>query len=263
MVRTRNTPAIVINLKPLGDNNTSVTLLTKTEGVIYAILYGGQKSKMRSLVSQWNSGIVYLYNNPEKKQIKISDFDVKKYHVSFGKNLFKMFAASLAAELAIKSKCAGSYEDCFVLVSGFIDGLDLVNEDQGRLGLVRFLWRFLELLGVQPDAISCNHCRKSFVPPASFAHFSENYYNAHTNSFVCCDCIKNNNAKEEHSSVLFPIKSSAINYLAAVSKFSASDVRKLQIDKEGYEQIRNIVFFLIENSLETKLNTIETGVGIL
>ena len=139
MNRSSSTPALVLNLRPLGENNTSVTLITKTEGIIYATLYGGPKSKMRSLVTLWNSGNIFLYENSEKNQIKISDFDVKNYHTSFSQNLFKQYAASLAAELTIKTKCGGSYEECFSLLTGFLDGLDLVNEEQGRLGLIRFL----------------------------------------------------------------------------------------------------------------------------
>ena len=82
MNRSTNTPALVLNLKPLGENNSSVTLLTPDQGIVYAILYGGPKSKMRSLVSQWNSGNIWLYENPEKNQIKISEYIFSNYFLS-------------------------------------------------------------------------------------------------------------------------------------------------------------------------------------
>ena len=94
MNRSTSTSAIVLSLKPLGENNSSVTLLTPESGIVYAVLYGGPKSRLRSLVSQWNSGKVWLYENPEKNQIKISDFEVANYHASFSQNLFKSYAAS-------------------------------------------------------------------------------------------------------------------------------------------------------------------------
>ena len=255
MNRAFYTPAIVVSLKSLGENNSSVTLITEKQGLVYAILYGGPKSKLKSLVSQWNSGIIYLYENPEKKQIKINDFDVKNYHSSFSQSLFKMYAASLAAELAIKTRCAGSNEQAWNLLSGFLDGLELTGEEQGKLGLIRFLWRYLELLGVQPDASFCGRCGKSFIS-GQFAPDTETYYNNIDNCFICEECA----TKEEH---FFPSKISAISYLAAVSVLTPAEVRKLHIDKAGYEQIKNIVFFLIENSIETKLNSIEIGMGIL
>lgn len=250
MNRSYSTPAIIFSLRPLGENNSSVTILTPKNGISYATLYGGPKSKLRSLVSQWNSGTIWLYDNPEKKQTKISDFEVKNYHTTFTESLYKLYAASLAAEIAIKTRCAGSNEQCFRLVSGFLDGMDLCNQEQSQVGLIRFLWRYLELLGIQPQAHCCGQCGKSFLENIDE---SVSYYNSNDNSFICTDCGKGQ----------FPIKTSALQYLAAVSVLSPAEVRKLKIDKEGYIQIRDIVFFLIENSIEQRLNTIETGMGIL
>ena len=60
-----------------------------------------------------------------------------------------------------------------------------------------------------------------------------------------------------------PINHQALSYLTALSVLSPSEVRKLNIDKNGFEQIKQIVFFIIQNNIDTKLNSIETGIGIL
>jgi len=258
MNRSSASPAIVLNLKALGENNSQVTLLTPENGIIYATLYGGPKSKLRSLVSQWNSGTVWLYENPEKNQTKISDFEVKNYHSTFSENLFKMYAASLAAELAIKTRCAGSNKEAFTIISGFFDGMELCNEEQSRVGLIRFLWRFIELLGIQPEPHICGSCGKSFLE-TRFAPDSVSYYNSSSNSFICSEC-QNHDFNEN---TFLPVKESAIQYLSAVTFLTPAEVRKLQIDKEAYNQLKQLVFFLIETNLEQKLNTIEIGVGIL
>lgn len=254
MNRSTSTNAIVLSLRPLGENNSSVTLLTPEDGIVYAVLYGGPKSRLRSLVAQWNSGKVWLYENAEKNQIKISDFEVKNFHESFGKNLYKLYAASLAAELAIKTKSAGSTEQCFNLVSGFLDGMELCDEAQSRVGLIRFLWRFLELLGVQPQSHACSSCGKAFLD-SRFAPDAISYYNSMENSFICPSCGSTENA--------IPVSNAAVQYLSALTVLSPSEARKLSIDEETYGQIRQLVFFLIENSIEQKLNSIETGMGIL
>ncbi len=254
MNRSTSTNAIVLSLRPLGENNSSVTLLTPEDGIVYAVLYGGPKSRLRSLVAQWNSGKVWLYENAEKNQIKISDFEVKNFHESFGKNLYKLYAASLAAELAIKTKSAGSTEQCFNLVSGFLDGMELCDEAQCRVGLIRFLWRFLELLGVQPQSHACSSCGKPFLD-SRFAPDAISYYNSMENSFICPSCGSAENA--------IPVSNAAVQYLSALTVLSPSEARKLSIDEETYGQIRQLVFFLIENSIEQKLNSIETGMGIL
>ncbi len=254
MNRSSSTFAIVLSLKPLGENNSSVTLLTLDDGIVYAVLYGGPKSRLRSLVSQWNSGKVWLYENPEKNQIKISDFEVKNFHESFSQNLYKLYAASLAAELAIKTRCAGSAQECFRLVSGFFDGMELCDEEQSRLGLIRFLWRYLELLGLQPQSHACGLCGKTFLD-RQFAPEAISYYNSMENSFICPYCAGPENA--------IPVKNTAVQYLSALTVLSPSNARKLSIDEETYGQIRQLVFFLIENSIDQKLNSIETGMGIL
>ena len=260
MNRSTSTSAIVLSLRPLGENNSSVTLLTPEDGIVYAVLYGGPKSRLRSLVAQWNSGKVWLYENPEKNQIKISDFEVVNYHPSFSQNLFKSYAASLAAEIAIKTRCAGSASQCHRLVSGFFDGMELCDEEQSRLGLLRFLWRYLELLGIQPNSHACCNCGKTFLD-TRFAPNAVSYYNGMENSFICPDCVESGGSSQ--SGNMINVHFSAVQYLSALTVLSPSEARKLSIDQEVYGQIRQLVFFLIENSIDQKLNSIETGMGIL
>ena len=260
MNRSSSTSAIVLSLRPLGENNSSVTLLTPDAGIVYAVLYGGPKSRLRSLVAQWNSGKVWLYENPEKNQIKINDFEVNNYHSSFSQNLFKSYAASLAAELAIKTRCAGSPEHCFKFLSGFFDGMELCNEEQSRLGLLRFLWRYLELLGIQPSSHVCYNCGKTFLD-SQFAPNAVSYYNRNENSFICPACVESGGSSQREN--IIGVNFSAIQYLSALTVLSPSDARKLSIDEEVYGQIRQLLFFLIENSIDQKLNSIESGMGIL
>ena len=116
MSHSFSTPALIFSIKPLGENNSSVCFFTETEGILYATMYGGHKSKLKSLVSPWNSGIAYFSKSTTTQFLKITDFEPKNYHLSFRQNLYKFWSASLAAELVIKTKCAGSSEECFKIV---------------------------------------------------------------------------------------------------------------------------------------------------
>ena len=62
---------------------------------------------------------------------------------------------------------------------------------------------------------------------------------------------------------MFPLDLSALQYLIGLSVLEPSEARKLKIDRQDYDQLKELVFFLIENAVGTKLNTIEIGVGIL
>ena len=157
LMRNISMPALILSVQISGENNRRVTIFSPSEGIHFATLYGGPKSKLRSLVSPMNSGVIYLYRDEVKNQTKITDFDVKNCHLSFRENLFKTYASSLATEILIKTKCAGFPEEAWKIVNGFLDGIELSSEEESRLGLIRFLWRYLALLGVRlilPSAVT-------------------------------------------------------------------------------------------------------------
>lgn len=293
MNRNVSKEALVLSVKETAQDNRSVRLLTK-EGMEWATLFGGPKSKLRGAVSPWNRGVAYIYKNEEKQSAKITDFDVKKYHPTFRESLFKSFAASLAGEIVLKSSAAGSPEQCYVLLNGFLDGMDLLGEDEARLGLLRFLWRYLDLLGVRPQTQFCSRCQKDFFSgsaalgdgpaPSGGAAAAENglaaapssnysksalespaggkrlaLYSPAENSFVCQDCFS---LQEKGTRLSEP----ALFYLAMSGGTSAADLaaaRKARLAKGDYGQLKAFLYELVESALGTRLRTLESGKGIL
>ena len=247
MPKSLFTLATVISIKPSGKNNSSVTFLAQNEGILYATMYGGPKSKMKSLVSPWNTGMAY-FSVTTAGNYKISDFDVKTYRLSFRENLLKFWAASLAAEIAMKTKCAGSPAKCWALTNGFLDGLELCTEnEQCTAGLIRFLWRYLAILGMQPDASTCCYCGKKIEGGA--------FFNIAENGFCCKNCTQNKSPLE--------ITQNGIEYLSAISNLSPKDARKIPFYKESVSSVKQLVFYLIENACGTELVSLKTGAGIL
>ncbi|MBQ9630216.1 MAG: DNA repair protein RecO [Treponema sp.] len=255
MSRNFVTRGIVLTIKRLGENNSSVCFLTEEAGLIYATLYGGAKSKLRSLVSLWNSGTLYLYckDFPDlTKNVKISDFDVKKYHLSFRENIYKMYAASLAAEIVIKTKAASSSEKCFYLLTSFFEGLEKVDEDECELGLIRFLWRYIGLLGIQCSTQYCCICAKDII--TSNSGLDKVSYNVEESGFCCLHCSRPGT---------FVLRLEAIRYLHAISTLEPFKVRQMNISKEAISEIKKLVLFLLEEVAGTKFKTLQTGLGIL
>ncbi len=266
MNRNIKKEALVLSVKATAQDNRSVCLLSK-DGIEWATLFGGPKSKLRGAVSPWNRGAAYLYKNEEKASCKISDFDVQKYHPTFRESLFKSFAASLAGEIVSKSKCAGSPEQCYVLLNGFLDGMDLLGEEDARLGLLRFLWRYVDLLGVRPQTQNCSRCQKDF----SSSNFSESalelevggkrfaLYSPSEASFVCADCF----SPQEKGTRL---SETALFYLQISGGTSPGDMaaaRKAQLPERDFGQLKAFLYELIESALGIKLKTLESGKGIL
>ena len=276
MNRNVSKEALVLSVKATAQDNRSVCLLTK-DGIEWATLFGGPKSKLRGAVSPWNRGAAYVYKNEEKQSAKITDFDVQKYHPTFRENLFKSFAAALAGEIVSKSKCAGSPDQCFVLLNGFLDGMDLLGEEDARLGLLRFLWRYLDLLGVRPQSQCCARCQKDFAasvggPAAlSSSNYSESalelslggkrltLYSPAENSFVCQDCF----SPQEKG---IRLSESALFYLTISGGTDSADLaaaRKARLSQNDFGQLKAFLYELVESALGIKLKTLESGKGIL
>lgn len=275
MNRNVRKEALVLSVKATAQDNRSARLLTK-DGIEWATLFGGPKSKLRGAVSPWNRGFAYLYKNEEKASCKITDFDVQKYHPTFRESLFKSFAASLAGELVSKSSAAGSPEQCYVLLNGFLDGMDLLGEDEARLGLLRFLWRYLDLLGVRPQTQCCARCQKEFfagngAAGASSSNYSKSalessagakrlaLYSPAENSFVCQDCFS---PQEKGARLSEP----ALFYLAMSGGTRPADLaaaRKARLPEADYGQLKSFLYELVEGALGARLKTLESGKGIL
>ncbi len=256
MSRNSSCQALVLATRLQGENNRSVTLLTPEEGLIYATLFGGPKSKLRSLVSPFNRGKIWLYSDEAKQTRKITDFDVSHYHLSFRENLFKTWAASLAAEIVSKTKCAGSPAPCWTLVNGLFDGMELTDEHASRLGLIRFLWRYLGVLGIRPQTRTCLGCGKSFLSGSLTEKSYQAAYEVSENGFICDEC-------SEILSRPFVLGRKALTYLEAVSDLSPRDVRAIPVDAETMTEMKELCFYLIENACGSKLQSLESGMGIL
>lgn len=264
MTHSLTVPAIVFSVKPLGESNADVRLFTQSEGMVYAVMYGGRKSRLKALVSPWNTGTAYLSRSKISAPFKIADFDVQKYHLSFRENLLKNYIAAFAAELTIKTNCAGNSKQCWTLINGFIDGLELCAKDsECRAGLIRFLWRFLHLLGVQPPVARCSECGKPFFgsnSERSIVQYEKSLsgaavYNSAENGFMCAECGSRQS--------FFTLSAESLRYLAAISALSPAASRKVPLSDEADTELRQLLYHLIENACGTRFNSLKTGAGIL
>jgi len=81
------------------------------------------------------------------------------------------------------------------------------------------------------------------------------YYSASENGFVCAECSSQKQP--------FYLTQEAVRYLACLSVCSPQEARAIPLSKEASGQIKDLVFFLIENACGSRLKSLETGIGIL
>ena len=254
--------ALVLTSRRAGEDNRIVTLLGPQRGIFEAMLYGGRKSRLRSLVSPWHSGTIWLYQDKLNGSVKIRDFDPAAFRPSLRENIYKNMAASLATELVIKTHAADEAQQCWVLLCGFLDGMELSAENDCRTGLLRFLWRYLGILGLQADCTSCLHCGGPLVESRPEAgERAAIHYSILEGGFLCPHC---HHYGEENPSAgqAFLLGQEAVHYLGLTVQ-DGSRARRQPPSPEAYQQLRQLLFHLTGSAAGCRLRTLESGLGIL
>ena len=268
MERNFYTDALILSSRLFGETNRILTLLTPDKGIFDAILYGGRKSKLRSLASPFHTGRIWLYNDEAKHSVKITDFDVQKFRPALHENLYKSMAAAFCSELLIKTRGGNEdsqYSVLWVLTNGFLDGLELIDEKGAELGLLRFIWRFLAVQGEQPDISSCCVCDTPFCSDDIIGNSEKNmlsytaYYDESKQGFLCNDCSTGIQA----ASYRFPLSAEACAYLRAVNELTPKETRQIMLHTESVHQMHDILMYLAEKCAGSKLQTLESAKGIL
>ncbi|MBP5439194.1 MAG: DNA repair protein RecO C-terminal domain-containing protein, partial [Treponema sp.] len=163
-------------------------------------------------------------------------------------------------ELLIKTKCAGEYESSFTLFAAFLEGIEHTQGFDSRTGTIRFLWRYLKLLGLQPDVNTCSSCSALISTQTS----QGGTYIRHINGFVCRDCTPSFSEGQKFAKQEAPaLSSSSLFYLNAVNTMRPSTVRGMELTPQNESELKNFLFLLIEHAVGSRLNSLETGSGIL
>lgn len=257
MSRHTQEQALVLTSRLVGEDNRIITLLGPERGIFEAMLYGGRKSKLRSLVSPWHSGTIWLYQDKLKNSIKISDFEPIAFRPSLRENIYKNMAASLATELVIKTHAADEAHDCWILFCGLLDGMELSDENKCRSGLLRFLWRYLGILGLQADCLHCTHCGELLIQQEARAI----HYSTLEAGFLCPSCHQQGEIPH-HPAEGFLVGQEAVHYLQLTTT-SMQQARSMVLSHDAYHQLRQLLFYLTSFAVGSRLKTLDTGLGIL
>ena len=168
MQRSFSSPALVLRVRASGESNREAVFLSADEGLVRATLFGGPKSKLRSHVSPFNSGILWTYRDPAKDFRKVSDFDVQSWRPGLRELYERSDTASIIAGTILSGHgSGGTFGAAFALADAVLDALDTADEACCELLLVHFLWNWAGLLGNRgADLRYCSSCTCEFAGDA-------------------------------------------------------------------------------------------------
>jgi DNA repair protein RecO (recombination protein O) len=197
MQRFSNCRALVLKVKSSGESDREAALLTEDAGVVYARLYGGPKSRLRSHVSVFNSGIVYLYHDPVRNSYKISDFDVREWRPAIRESYEATMAAYELSETLLKSYgSGGDWRAVLDLAETVLDCIAGAIPADAVLdtAVSYFLWHYLGFLGLDIPMDNCACCDKALPQTGVFV------FDVTEGGFLCSGCAAAV-TEETHSTV--------------------------------------------------------------
>lgn len=295
--RSWNTEALVLSVSSFSGDHRNVSLLVPQEHgctIIPATLFGGARSKLRGMVSAYQSGRVWLYSNPIKNSHKITDFSVSAYRMELRESLVRSWCAAVCSEITIKTCGTVNWQ----LVNAFLDGL-CVSDDAGcERGLLRFLWRLLQTAGVAPDIFHCGACGTEIAAnvarwggsgagagiggrsvanatgwrssDAASCPAESGDRRSTVNATPCPSetcCVVYSPAEDEcfctscrrFDAHTFPLSVEAFGYLYAVTEQAPGYSRHLPLGPAAYGELKRFLFFLTEKMVGAPLKTFQMG----
>jgi DNA repair protein RecO (recombination protein O) len=248
-VPTRNLvyEALALRSRESPGGSRILSLMTAEAGLIDVFVFGGPKSKLRSLAAPYASGRAFIYLDPVKDFMKLSDFEVRDSFPSLRDELGRLWSAGLVAELLIKTSGGGSdFPIVLQLALQCLTALDCCPSGATEPPLLQFIWRFVELLGLGPDPTACSSCGAELRPSLGGA------YSFATEGFLCPDCAS-------RTERILPLGTGALRWLRRCLELDYADTAKLVVLPETLDTLETLLFALARSAAESPLASLEAG----
>jgi DNA repair protein RecO (recombination protein O) len=239
--------ALALRTRESPGGSRVLTLMTAESGLVDTFIFGGPKSKLRSLASPYSAGRAFVYLDPIKDFQKLSDFDVRESFPSLREDLNKLWGAGLIAELLLKtSGGGGDFPLVLELSLGALRALDCATPSGCDAPVLLFIWRLVNLLGLGPDPCVCSDCGAVIRPSRGGA------YSFSQEGFLCTDCAP-------HADRCLELGTGPLRWLSRSLELPFEKAAALPLLPQTIETLKRLLFALARMAAEGKLASLETG----
>ncbi len=241
MERSISTHGIVIRRERSAEFHKSLTLLTTDLGLITATAYGAFKmnSRLRMGSEPFTWSRVQLYHNPVRRSYKVTEMEILASFEGLQRDLSRLAAASLWAEVVQKSYGAGELSGgLFRLFLDSLQLLDAADAHREPYVTLQFLWRFLALAGYQPDTGQCDRCGRDF------AETETAYYASRSHALLCAECANRTG---------LPLPAGALRFLDATATLSIDKAVEVSLGERSLHALRESLPRMLQSVLEGEL----------
>jgi DNA repair protein RecO (recombination protein O) len=251
MLRTSTVDGFVLLADRFGEIHKRVMIFTEERGLLSVIAHGALKStgRLKSVTELFTLARFSLYLDPVKDSLKITDAEIIRAFSGFRASLRKFYAASLFAEIVLKSFGGGEagrglyalLRETYVLLD------DGGEEDVDYLAAV-FIVKFLDLTGFELRAGTCDLCGKAIGEKESA------YFLKRIRGFICPSCRK-------EGAVEF--SAGARLYYRRVRGMPVAETLSVRLSAPALAGFKNLLYLVVQESLERELAALSAGRGIL
>lgn len=253
--------SVVLRCRESPSGARIITLLSDEAGLVDAFVFGGPKSRLRSLASPWHEGRAWIYRDRAKDFVTLSDFDAIREFPGIRSNLESISAASLAGEfLMATSALGGDWQDAKALFIDLLGTLDsLLSESPARLkggidrAVVLFCLRAIGAMGLMPDPGECSACAGAIRPDGV-----QSYSRRH-GGFMCSTCSTGTGTGTGREAGLITLPLGALAWLAATEGMEFGRAARTGLGAEAQSALKASMFDLLRKSAESPLRTLESG----
>ena len=210
--------------------------------------YGAAKttSRLRLATLLFINADLRLYRDPVKDHYKITEITCLDDFGGIRASVPRYFAASLWAEVVLRSPGAAEPADLYALLLDCLLALHSSDLAVQRGLSAQFIWRYLYLAGLQPDLHGCAACDRPLAPSVA-GYLSERY-----GDIRCADCSALSDAA---------FSAGARAYLSHTQKLPPARAAAVRLqDDRG---LSNVLYRMVQRAVDAPLAALQAGAGIL
>lgn len=152
--------AVVLQAFPYSETSKILRLLTAPHGVQSVIAKGARRAKSRygGVLEPFTDGSASFYLKENRDLHTLREFELQRPRQRLGRDLVRFGAASLIAEIVLRTASDQESSDIFLAVRSALDDLQAVPADQLEAVALAHTWTLITLLGFGPAVEHCVHC---------------------------------------------------------------------------------------------------------
>ena len=193
MKKTFTTDAINLKSYPLNDNDSIVVMFSKTRGLIKAVAKGSKrpKSKLGARIQMFIANKLMLFEGRNLDTISEAQSLNTFSHIrkSLDKLSYSMYIAELVNNFCSKNyNNDENYEEIYDLLYKTYSLISNANtKEEAVLYSIKFLIKFLNILGWGIDFKDCSTCQKEL----NCEDDKSTFFSFESGGFLCEECYKN------------------------------------------------------------------------